>query len=59
MVKKQLGMRAKGRKITESAGECQLREVHFPYSVISEGENSPLSSQNMHFWDVYPVILDG
>ena len=29
MVKKQLGLRAKGRKSTESLAECQLRETHF------------------------------
>jgi putative transposase len=29
-VKKQLGLKAKGRKITESPHECQLRETQFP-----------------------------
>jgi len=47
MVKKQLGMRAKGRRITESAGECQLRETQSPYRGISGDENNLLSSQNM------------
>ncbi len=58
MVKKQLGMRAKGRKITESAGEYQLREPQFPYTAISEDKNSPLSSQNLHLWDIYPAKPD-
>ncbi len=30
MVKKQLGLRAKGRKITESPDDCQLRETQLP-----------------------------
>ena len=59
MVKKQLGLRAKGRKLTESTHECQLRERQFPYSAISGGENGPLSSQNQHFWEIYPSAPDG
>ena len=53
MVKKQPGMRATGRRITESAAECQLRETQFPYRAISEDENSPLGSQNMHLDSVF------
>jgi putative transposase len=59
MVKKQLGLRAKGRKITESPEECQLRETQFPYSAVSGGENGLLSSQNQHFWEVYPFKAEG
>jgi len=55
MVKKQLGLRAKGRKITESGAECQLRETQFLYSAISGGENGFLGSHNLHLWEVYPV----
>jgi len=55
MVKKQLGLRAKGRKITESLAECQLRETQFLYSAISGGENGFLGSHNLHLWEVYPV----
>jgi hypothetical protein len=58
MVKKQLGLRAKGRKITESPDGCQLQETQFPYSAISGGENGLLSSHNLHFWDIYHVELD-
>ncbi len=54
MVKEQLGLRAKGRKITESPDECQLREMQFSYSPISGGQNGLLSSQNQHFWEAYP-----
>jgi putative transposase len=57
-VRKQLGMRAKGRKIKESPGECQLRETQYPYKAVSGGENSPLSSQNLHSWEVYPLKPD-
>ena len=53
-VKNQLGMRSKGRRITEKAGDCLLRETQLPYIHVSEGENSPLSSDNLHSWDVYP-----
>ncbi len=52
-IKKQLGLRAKGRKISESPGECQLRETQFPYGTISGDENHPLSSQSLHCWELY------
>jgi hypothetical protein len=58
-VKKLLGLRAKGRKIKGSPSECQLRETQSPYSTISAGESSPLSSQNLHFWEVYPFKPGG
>ncbi len=54
----QLGLRAKSRKVTESPSECQLRETQFPYSTISGGENGPLSSHNLHFWNIYHVESD-
>ena len=53
-VRNQLGFRAKGRKIIEMPQECQLREIQFPYSAISGVENGILSSQNQHFWEIYP-----
>ena len=53
MVKKQLGMRAKGRRIAGSVDECQLRETQSPYSTISGAENSLLSSHNLHYWGTY------
>jgi putative transposase len=58
MVKKQLGIRAKGREINESPEECQLRETQVPYSAIFWGQNGLLSSQNLHLWKVYPVKSD-
>jgi putative transposase len=58
-VKKQLGLRAKGRKITESSETYQLREPQFPYSAIPGAENGPLSSHNLHLWEVYLVNSDG
>jgi putative transposase len=58
MVKKQLGLRAKGRKLMESEGECQLRETESLYSAVSGEENSFLSSHSLHPWEVYPVELD-
>ncbi len=59
MVKKQLGLKAKGRKITESPHECPLRETQFPYSAILGAENRLLSSQNQRLWEVYPSKSDG
>jgi len=49
--KDQLQIRAKGRKILENADECCLRE---PQSHILdfECENSTLTSQNLHFWNI-------
>lgn len=35
MVKRQPGLRAKGRKISKSTHVCQLRETQFPYRAIS------------------------
>jgi hypothetical protein len=58
MVKKQLGLRAKGRKITGPPDECQLRETQLPYGATSGGENGLLSLDNLHFWEVYPLISD-
>jgi len=58
MVKKQLGIRAKGRMITEAAGECQLRETQSPYSTIFGVQNGLLSSNNLHSWKTYPLEPD-
>jgi putative transposase len=57
-VKKQLGLRAKGRKVTESPDECQLREKQFRYRAISGGESGLLSSHNLHLWEVYLIKSD-
>ena len=59
MVKKQLGTRAKGRRIAASVDECQVRETQSPYSTISGAENSLLSSNNLHSWRVYLVTPFG
>ncbi len=59
MVKRQLGLRAKGRKMAESRDECQLREAQSPYSANFDGKNDLLNSQNLHFWEVYHVKSDG
>ena len=59
MVKKQLGMRAKGRRVAGSVDECQLRETQSPYSTISWAENSLLSSHNLRSWEACSVKSDG
>ncbi len=59
MVKKQLGIRAKGRKIAEAVGECQLREAQSSYSTIFGVQNGLLSSNNLHFWEISPVTTTG
>lgn len=52
-IKKQLGLKAKGRMIMGvTAEECQLRETQVPYGVISGGENGSLDFQNLCFWEV-------
>ena len=59
MMKKQLGLRARGRKMTELSDDVQLRETQLPYSAISGGENGRLSSENLCLWDVYPAKRNG
>ncbi len=54
-VKKQLGLRAKGRKITESAGR-----VPTPGDTVSlqrhfRGRKWPFKLSKLYFWEVYPV----
>jgi REP element-mobilizing transposase RayT len=58
-IKNQLGLRAKGRKVIESADDCRLQETQFPYSGFFGAKKSRLSSQNLHYWEVYPVDTDG
>ena len=53
-VKEQLGLRAKGRNISQSSGEFNLRETQSYYGNISGDENRPLSIKNMHLWDIFP-----
>jgi hypothetical protein len=59
MVKRQLGLRAKGLKTTESPDECQFRETQFSNSAISGDENGLLSSPNLHSREASPVKPDG
>ena len=59
MMKKQLGLRAKGRKMAGTADEFQLRETQFRYSANSGGKNARLSSQNLHSWELFPDKSDG
>ncbi len=58
MVKKRLGMKAKGRKIIKAADGSQLRETQSPYDAVSGDENGPLGSHNVPSWKVYPLEPD-
>jgi hypothetical protein len=58
-VKKHLGLKAKGRKMTEPPTECHLREAQYAYSAISGGENGLPSPQNLHLWEVCSVTSGG
>ena len=58
-VKREFGVRAKGRKITESDDGFQLKERRLAYSCNSIGKNERLSLQNLHFWNLYRGNQDG
>jgi REP element-mobilizing transposase RayT len=50
-VKKELGMRASGREVTEMDGTFTLREPEESYSDVFARQNDTLSRDNRHFWD--------
>lgn len=58
-VRNQLRLRAKGRKIMESADGCRLQETQLPCSSFFMAENNGLSSQDLHYWELCPVDTDG
>jgi putative transposase len=49
--KHQLGIRAKGRKIIESRGICELRESESAYLVNFTPKNSDIDINNAYFWN--------
>ena len=51
-VKANLGFRAKGRDVIESAEGYQLRESPAPYKVLFEAENEDIDLKNTFSWDV-------
>jgi hypothetical protein len=50
-VKRQLGVRAKGRKVFDVGVGCELRESATEYIVDSDAENNDIGLQNAFFWD--------
>ena len=57
-VRKQLGVRARGRDVMPAERGCQLREEETAYGDNLEGEKSRLSLENTRFWQLssYPKI---
>ena len=55
-VKALLGFRAKGRKITRSGKEYQVREAPARYNVFLRAEKEDIGSENAYFWNLnlYP-----
>jgi len=54
--KRQLGMRAKGRKVIDSQGICELRESEAAYLVDFAPENSDFGVNNAYFWNAIAEI---
>ncbi len=55
-IKHWLGMRAKGRKISEAEDAYQLREPLASYSTDFASQNDALRFDNSHLWNVYHEI---
>jgi len=54
--KHQLGIRAKGRKVIDSQGVCELRESEAVYLVNFAPENSDIDVNNAYFWNAIDEI---
>ncbi len=50
--KDQLGIRAKARKVIETAEAFQLREPQVAYRVNSGAKNDDIGAENSYFWDI-------
>jgi hypothetical protein len=55
--KEGLGIRARGRKIREMEGQCELRESEAPYNGHFEAKKSNIRLENTYLWKDYPRIL--
>lgn len=51
-IKEKLGVRAKGRKIIETAEGFQLREEMAPYIANYDQENGNIGLKNTCLWDI-------
>jgi len=58
MTKKKLGFRVKGRSVSRSDEDYQLREqqVQVAYNAYFAPENAPLSDDNTYYWNISEVI---
>jgi len=54
--KRQLGIIAKGRKVIDSQGICELRESESAYLVNFASENSDIDINNAYFWNAIADI---
>ena len=52
----QLGIKVRGRKVTEKNGIYNLKEGQDPYSAVSDPEKVGLSAENSYFWNQYGGI---
>ena len=52
-IKRELGAKAKGRRMLENEEGYELREAAASYRAVFAGENGALRPENTHFWDVY------
>ena len=50
-IKVQMRSLAVGRHIREEGGAFELREPQSPYIVLFDTEKSPMSSENLWYWD--------
>ena len=56
MTKEKLGFQVKGRRVSRSGDNYQLREQQTAYSPLFARENNSLSDDNTYFWDESDVI---
>ena len=56
MTKENLGFQVKGRRVSRSGDNYQLREQQTAYRPLFAPENSSLSDDNTYFWDESDVI---
>jgi len=56
MTKEKLGFQVKGRSVSRSGDNYQLREQQTAYSPLFTRENSSLSDDNTYFWNESDVI---
>ena len=52
MIKEEMGLRAKGRKILENDGVFQLREKMGAYIANSASKNDDIGARNTNYWDI-------